>query len=131
VLGPNARFLLKALVLAGAVCAVAAWPVRELWGEGGVVGLLLAAGSALLGALAGRLPRRVIPGGTPQAPVHQAMAGIGTRLLVTAALALLVVSLGWAPTLPFVLPLLVLYFALMALEVREAIAEIASLGAGR
>jgi hypothetical protein len=118
------RFLLKALVVTAAVAAAAALPVRAYWGEPGLMALAFAAGVALAGAAVGRLPRRLIPSTTPDAPVHAAMAGIGARLLATSALAFVVTLSGAVPSLPFAASLVVLYMALLTLEVRDAVLEI-------
>jgi hypothetical protein len=122
---PSTRFLLKALFVTVAVCALAVFPVRAFWGESGLLALAVAAGVALVGAALGRLPRLFIPREGPDAPVHQALATIGARLLSTAALALAVVVARPVPNVPFALCLVVLYLVLMGLEVREAIVEVA------
>jgi hypothetical protein len=116
-----ARAALWTLALAG----VAAWPVRELLGDAGLRALAWAACVAFLGACAGRLPRLLIPQDRPEAPVQAAMAGFGVRLLTTAVLAFVAITVGRPHGIAFALSVTGLYLVLLVLEVRDAVREIA------
>jgi hypothetical protein len=124
-------FLVKAFLVTVLTGGALAWPLWALAGRGGLLALLLAAGVAFAGAVAGRLPRRLLPLSGPDAPVHAALAGVGTRLLVTAFLALGVVLLDWTPRLPFAGSLVACYLTLLVLEVLDALADVGALGRAR
>jgi hypothetical protein len=118
----HAPFLAKALLATLAVGAVGAWPAYALQGAAGVRALLLATGVGLVGAVAGRGARRLVPHGTPEGQLSAAMAAVGARLLVTAALVLAVVSLDVVPVLAFGVWVAVVYLALLLVEVWDALA---------
>jgi hypothetical protein len=121
---PTARFLLRALVGTAAAVAVGWLPFRAWAGTEGVLALGLAAALALAGALAARLPRLwLLRTDRPEGPLLAAMAGIGVRMLLTAAAALVVLKVKPVPSLPFAVAVVVTYLLLLVLEVREAVAE--------
>jgi hypothetical protein len=112
-------------VLTAVVAGAAAWPVAALAGGAALWAMLLAAGVALLGAGAGRLPRRWLRSEGPEAPVHAAMAGIGARLVTTAALSLVAVLALDISGTAFAASVVGFYMLLLVLEVRESVREVA------
>jgi hypothetical protein len=121
----NARFLLRALLGTAVAVAVGFLPFRAWAGTEGVLALGLAAAVALGGALVGRLPRVwLLRADRPEGPVLAAMAGIGVRMLFTAAATLVVLKVKPVPSLPFAVAVVVTYLLLLVLEVREAVAEV-------
>ena len=113
-------YLLKATLLVAAVTAAAAWPVRAWAGDEGLTALLIASAVSLAGALLGRLPHLFFRRG-PDAIFHASMAGLGLRLLGTLAIAAPIMMLSGLPLMPFALGLVLAYFALLVLEVRDLI----------
>lgn len=113
-------YLLKATLVVAAVTAAAAWPVHAWAGERGLTALLVAAAVCLVGAVLGRVPHLFFRKG-PDAVLHAAMAGLGLRLLGTLALAMPLAFFTGLPRAPFALGLLLTYFPLLALEVRDLV----------
>lgn len=113
-------YLLKATFTVAAVTAVAAWPMRAWAGDEGLTALLIAAAAGLVGAVLGRVPHLFFRSG-PDAIFHASMAGLGVRLLGTLAIAAPIMMLSGLPLMPFAIGLLLAYFALLVLEVRDLI----------
>jgi hypothetical protein len=113
--------LSKALLLVAVLVAACALPAHAWAGGAGLIALLLAAAVALFGGLAGRLPRALLPPQDPNFDVNAALAGVGARLLVTAALALVVLVATPVPRLPFATFLVLAYLLLLVVEIREAL----------
>jgi len=112
-------YLLKATVTVAAVTAAAAWPVHAWAGDEGLTALLIASAVGLVGAVLGHLPHFFFRG--PDAVFHASMAGLGVRLLGTLAIAAPIMMLSGLPLLPFALGLVLAYFSLLILEVRDLI----------
>mgnify|MGYP001821773971 CR=1 FL=1 len=112
-------YLLRATFTVAAVTAVAAWPVHAWAGDQGLTALLIASAVGLAGAVLGRLPHLFFSG--PDAIFHASMAGLGLRLLGTLAIAAPLMMLSGLPLMPFALGLVLAYFALLVLEVRDLV----------
>jgi hypothetical protein len=113
-------YLLKATLVVAAVTAAAAWPVHAWAGERGLTALLVASAVGLVGAVLGRVPHLVFTRG-PDAIFHASMAGLGLRLLGTLAIAAPIMMLSGLPLMPFALGLVLAYFSLLILEVRDLV----------
>ncbi len=115
----------RALAIVVAVYAVAAWPAHAWDGRDGLVGLGIAGLVCFVGALVGQLVQRavyrVVEG--PTRGVSALNAGIGSRLLVTLALSLVVIILEPFRLMPFAVWLLLYYLSLLCLEVFVALRE--------
>jgi len=113
-------YLLKATLVVAAITAAAAWPVRAWAGDAGLTALLIASAVSLVGAALGRLPHLFFRRG-PDAIFHASMAGLGLRLLGTLAIAAPIMMLSGLPLVPFALGLVLAYFSLLILEVRDLV----------
>lgn len=122
---PFRWFALRALLVVAGVFAVAAWPAWAWAHREGLLGLGLAGALCLAGALVGhavsRAVHRVLEG--PTRGTSALNAGIGSRLLVTLALSLVVIIVEPFRLLPFAVWLLLYYVSLLALEVFVAVRE--------
>lgn len=115
----------KAFAVCAGVYALAAWPA-SLWdGRDGLVGLAIAGGLCFVGALVGQMVQRAVfrVSEGPMSGVNALNAGIGSRLLVTLALSLVVVMLEPFRLMPFAVWLLLYYVSLLCLEVFVALRE--------
>jgi len=113
-------YLPKATLVVAAVTAAAAWPVHAWAGPEGVIALALAAAVCLVGAILGRIPHLFFRKG-PDAIFHAALAGLGLRLLGTLALGAPLLLFTSLPQMPFAVGLVVVYFSLLLLEVRDLV----------
>ena len=118
-------FAVRALLVVLGCAAVLAWPAWAWDGSDGLLGLGLAGALCFVGALAGqgvvRAVYRVVEG--PTRGITALNAGIGSRLLVTLALSLVVLILEPFRLLPFAVWLLAYYVSLLCLEVFVAVRE--------
>lgn len=119
------RFATKAALIVIGVYAVAAWPAHLWDGSDGLLGLALAGGIGFVGALVGYAAQcavaRIVEG--PTRGISAINAGLGSRLLVTLALSLVVVIVEPFRLMPFAVWLLLYYVALLCLEVFVALRE--------
>jgi hypothetical protein len=120
----SVRFLGKALLVAVPLTVAGATLVGRLVGGPARDAVWMAGAVALVGAAAGRLPRLFLRRSSPDYAVTAAMSAVLGRMLVTAGLGLAVTATELVPPLPFAAALVVLYAALLFVEVREAVAEV-------
>ena len=113
-------YLPRAAVLTAVLVAACAWPCWKLFGEPGLIGLVVGAAASLIGAVLGHLPRYFIKEG-PHAMVTAAMAGVGIRLLATMILAGVALFLLPLPREAVAIGLVLTYLSLLALEVRDLV----------
>ncbi|MDJ0972931.1 MAG: hypothetical protein QNJ98_00550 [Planctomycetota bacterium] len=118
-------FAVRALLVVVGCFAVVAWPAWAWDGTDGLIGLGLAAALCFVGALAGqgvvRVVYRAVEG--PTRGITALNAGIGSRLLVTLALSLVVLIMEPFRLLPFAVWLALYYVSLLCLEVFVAVKE--------
>lgn len=119
------RFATKAALIVVGVFAVAAWPAHLWEGADGLLGLGLAGGIGFVGAVVGYAAQcavaRTVKG--PTRGISAINAGLGSRLLMTLTLSLVVVTVEPFRLMPFAVWLLLYYVALLGLEVFVALQE--------
>jgi hypothetical protein len=113
-------YLFKAVLVLTAVAAVAAWPVYALGGARGLEAFGVALAVCMVGAVLGRLPHLFFKRG-PDALFHASLTGLGLRLLGTLAVAAPLLLFSGMERVPFAIGLVVAYFALLVLEVRDLV----------
>ncbi len=122
------RFACLATGVVVAACGVGAWPTVTQSGSAGVVGMAIAAGLSVAGAVAGYLPVAAKAAAALETRAQAWMVGLGLRLFLTMGVLLALWSLGAAWKTPFLVWTGILYALLLGLELVVVARDLARAG---